>query len=249
MSIDVDKKRKLESVARLLIGATTDGEFDVALRRARELAEKTGVSLKQVMLANLNISLSVQKRNEIYELEDEIRDLKKEAQIFRDENKKVQEENLKLHGRIRRYTKKIDELEDKLRPKKERKDKLEGFRERYIQSMHTLDKSIKNNSDLRSEISQLKKQLNQTKERIPIISKNLVNDFAKRYRFEKDKKSWISSQTLYKKALLYFEDHTMSIKRFSMEFGNSLGIKPVIGGKNKKNKGFNVRCPVIASED
>ncbi|MES2615776.1 MAG: hypothetical protein V4591_10210 [Bdellovibrionota bacterium] len=248
MFAESDRKRKLESVARILIGATTDGEFDNALRRARELSEKTGVSLREIMLSNLNISVNINKKNEIYDLEDKIEDLKRESKIFRDENKKIRAENAKLHDHIRKYTRTISKLKDELQPKKERKEKLEGYRELYLKLMHTNDRMQTRIDDLHKEIAQLKKQLSQTNENKPIIAKNIVSHFAKKYKFQCDKKSWISTKTLYKKAELYFDDYQMSVKRFSLEFGKALGIISVVGGKKQNNKGFNVRCPVIPSE-
>jgi hypothetical protein len=49
--------RKLESIARLLVDTKNDHEFEVALIRARTLLKDSGLGLKDLMLAQLNITV------------------------------------------------------------------------------------------------------------------------------------------------------------------------------------------------
>jgi len=58
-----EKTRKLESIAKLLIDTKNDHEFVAALMRARAIAHDSQLSLKDIMLANLNITTTVLYEN------------------------------------------------------------------------------------------------------------------------------------------------------------------------------------------
>lgn len=232
MSDSQNRKRKLERVAQLLIQAD-EHEFDVALRRGRELAAKLGVSFKDVMLSNIKIS--IQKKDETYELENKIENLKNEV-------KELKEDRDHYYNEYRRIdqlnTKYLHELPPKRKSKVDDKNKIKYLRD-------SLQAFIRSDEKKRQEIEKLKSM----KEFVPIISSELIARFIDHYSIVINKSNWISTTNLYNYAKKFFEESPISIKRFSIEFGKLLNIEPVVGGKLKKNRGFQVYSRKLKSED
>ena len=218
-------KQRLDNAVNFLLKASTDHDFDSVLRRMRELCKKLKIDFKDYILTMLSTPTTNTGKIITAETSDSlIKELEKKID-------KLQQNNMTL-----------------IFEKNKLQEIVEHYNKNYGKHSKIQNKSIKLlQQENENNINYINK-LHKSKEFSPMMAQKSVVKFIRFHELKINKNEWISTQTLYKKCKPYFEGSPISIKRFSLEFGNKLGISSVIGGKQQKNKGFNVHSPTIKSE-